>query len=150
MKKNTKFSTKRLFSNQLKQALYNTFIEAKKHRIQIIDSRLILYGLLKVKGGLASRALQKLYAKNSSFIDPTDTILFAIKANLKNKRKNETNININPSYPNFNRFVRRLLFFLIRSLKYEKHTILTTIDVLCYMLNNKVVKRFVNQCVKSY
>lgn len=143
MKKPVKILINRLLSIQLKKALFEAFFIAKKNKTNIIDSQILIFGILKSNNGVAYKTLNKIYKSKYTF-NPVDKLLSDIEKNFINKYK-FSSFKAENKYPTFSRPVRRLLFFLIRSTKNQKYSIITTLDVLNYLLRHKYVKNFVKQ-----
>nr|YP_009551176.1 N-domain of Clp chaperone [Vischeria sp. ACOI 3415]QAA12111.1 N-domain of Clp chaperone [Vischeria sp. ACOI 3415] len=137
MSKNIKLLNKRLLSVQLKKALLYAFLEAKKNKTTIIDSQLLLYGILKVNSSLANKLIRQIYkSKSPSFnsMDSIDNLLVKLKLNIHIKNKI---ISTQSVYPNFSKPVKQLLFFLLRSGGDPQTKVITSLHVLKYLLCQK-------------
>jgi hypothetical protein len=145
MKNSFRISQNRFLSIQLKKALFRSFVEAKKQKTDIIDSQLLIYGILKSSPNLTTQTLKNVYQLNKTK-NPIDKIIKNLEYNFENRYKS---INLNVCKPNFSRPVRRLLFFLIRSNKNEKYSVITTFDVLNYLLKHKYVKNVLNESLNE-
>jgi ATP-dependent Clp protease ATP-binding subunit ClpA len=145
-KKNNSLN-KKLFSLQLKKAIFYAFYEAKKHGSDIVDSQYLLYGLLKADSSLANRLIKKIL-KDSDLGNSSNKLLDPLKANLKNKNK-KTVFSTNKLRPNFSRPVRKLLFLLIKSSSNKKQEIITTLHVLKYLLRNKNISKWVQDNLRQ-
>lgn len=143
MKKPVKILINRVLSIQLKKALFQAFITASNNKANIIDSQILLFGILKSNNGIAYKTLNKIYKSKSAF-NPVDKLLSDIEKSFLSKSK-FSSFKTENKYPTFSRPVRRLLFFLIRSTKNKDYSIITTLDVLNYLLRHKYVKHFIKE-----
>ena len=140
MREKKNFLSNKIISNQLKEAIFLSFIEAKKYGTKSVNSKLLLYGILKVKGSLVNRNINKLYKSKSIFDNKVNKILRKCKYEFKNN--NQVILEDNDFELNFTRPIRRLLFLIIRSLKGRNFKVITTLHVFNYLLRNKSVKKW--------
>lgn len=144
MSKKINISIKKLFSVQLKKAIFYAFLEARKHRSTTIDSQFLLFGILKTENSLATKLFQQLYKSKSSSLDPIDKLLLKLRVNFQLKTKSNS-FSTDRIYPNFSRPVRRLLFFLIKAGQNQQSSVITTLQVLNYLLRHKYVCKFIKE-----
>lgn len=144
MPKKVNIFSEKLFSLQLKKALFYAFLEARKQKSNVIDSQLLLFGLLKTKDSSTNRLFQTLYKSKVLSHNPIDQLLAKLKINFQLKSQSTT-FYTDREFPNFSRPVKRLLFFLIRSGKKEQVSVITTLQVLNYLLRHKPLAKLVKE-----
>lgn len=147
MSKNIKFLNKRLLSVQLKKALFYAFLEAKKNKTTIIDSQLLLYGILKVNSSLANKLIRQIYKSKSPSFNSIDNLVVKLKLNIHTKNKI---ISTQGVYPNFSKPVKQLLFFLLRSGGDPQTKVITSLHVLKYLLCQKNICILVKDGLRSF
>lgn len=144
--KKTKNTNPRLFSLQLKKALFYAFYEARKQGSDVVDSQYLLYGLLKDNDSLSNRLIHKV-CKVDSISNPNQKLIAKLKINFKRKSQLVV-FSTNKSFPNFSRPVKKLLFSLIKSTRTDKKSILTSLHVLNYLVRNKHISKWVKDNFK--
>lgn len=147
MSKNIKFLNKRLLSVQLKKAFFYAFLEAKKNKTTIIDSQLLLYGILKVNSSLANKLIRQIYKSKSPSFNSIDNLVVKLKLNIHTKNKI---ISTQGVYPNFSKPVKQLLFFLLRSGGDPQTKVITSLHVLKYLLCQKNICILVKDGLRSF
>lgn len=147
MSKNIKFLNKRLLSVQLKKALFYAFLEAKNNKTTIIDSQLLLYGILKVNSSLANKLIRQIYKSKSPSFNSIDNLVVKLKLNFHTKNKI---ISTQSVYPNFSKPVKQLLFFLLRSGGDPQTKVITSLHVLKYLLCQKNICILVKDGLRSF
>jgi ATP-dependent Clp protease ATP-binding subunit ClpA len=146
MPKKLTILTEKLFSLQLKKAIFYAFIEARRQKSNIIDSQLLLFGLLKTKYSHVNLLLKKINKSRSLLTNPVDKLLNKLKINFKLKTKSSA-FNSDEEFPHFSRPVKRLLFFLTRSQKTRQLNVITTSQVLNYLLRHNSIAKLVKECL---
>ena len=101
MSKNIKLLNKRLLSVQLKKALLYAFLEAKKNKTTIIDSQLLLYGILKVNSSLANKLIRQIYKSKSPSFNSMDNFFLIILHTLERLKGQNGSF---PLLPHFNKY----------------------------------------------
>lgn len=147
MSKNIKLLNKRLLSVQLKKALFYAFLEAKKNKTTIIDSQLLLYGILKVNSSLANKLIRQIYKSKSPSFNSIDNLVVKLKLNIHTKNKI---ISTQGVYPNFSKPVKQLLFFLHRSGGDPQTKVITSLHVLKYLLCQKNICILVKDGLRNF
>jgi len=145
--KNIKFLNKRFLSVQLKKALFYAFLEAKKNKTTIIDSQLLLYGILKVNSSLANKLIRQIYKSKSPSFNSIDNLVVKLKLNIHTKNKI---ISTQGVYPNFSKPVKQLLFFLFRSGGNPQTKVITSLHVLKYLLCQKNICILVKDGLRTF
>jgi ATP-dependent Clp protease ATP-binding subunit ClpA len=146
MPKKLTISTEKLFSLQLKKAIFYAFVEARRQKSNIIDSQLLLFGLLKTKYSHINLLLKKIHKSRSLLTNPVDKLLNKLKINFQLKTKSPA-FNSDEEFPLFSRPVKRLLFFLTRSQKTRQINVITTSQVLNYLLRSNSIAKIIKECL---
>lgn len=139
--------TTKILSNQLKEAFFLAFLEAKKKGNKSISSKLLLYAILKTNGSIASRNINNTYNCIPVFANKINKILN--KCEYEFKKNNKIILKNDDLGFNFTRPVRRLLFLIIRSIKGTDFKIITTLHVFNYLVRNKSLKIWLKECLKK-
>nr|YP_009550334.1 N-domain of Clp chaperone [Characiopsis acuta]QAA11270.1 N-domain of Clp chaperone [Characiopsis acuta] len=142
MPKKVNIFSGKLFSLQLKKALFYAFLEARRQKINVIDSQLLLFGLLKTNDSSINRLFQKIYKTRTLSQNPIEKLINKLKVNFQFKSESIT-FSVDREFPNFSRPVKRLLFFLVRLGKKEQVTVITTLQVLTHLLRHKSLAKLV-------
>lgn len=132
-----KILSSKLISLQLKQAIFLAFKKAKKYGTSTVSSKFLLYGILKTNNSLASKTINNLYGGQILFNNKVDKILTQCELEFKNTQ--QSNIVDNEEL-NFSRPIRRLLFSIIRSIKNDGSSVITTFQVLNLLVRNKPLR----------
>lgn len=121
MKNKKSISNSSFLSNQAKQALYYAFLEAKKHKSNVVTSRFLLYGILKVSPSLLYNIYMNVYESNGLLSQNKDYYITKCKLALRNQ--NIENLSIDDSkHIILSKSVRDLFKSLINDLKIENST----------------------------
>nr|YP_008519672.1 class III stress response-like ATPase [Nannochloropsis oculata]AGI99026.1 class III stress response-like ATPase [Nannochloropsis oculata]AHX25447.1 N-domain of Clp Chaperone [Nannochloropsis oculata] len=139
--------TKRLLSSQLKQAILLAFKEAKKYGSSSVNSKFLLYAILKIDNTLANKSINNLYRYNSPFNNKVNKILnrceFEFKIlNKKNSLVEKENI------LTFSRSTRRLLFSITKSTKTNTNiSVINTFQVFTSLIRNKSLRKWIKEAL---
>lgn len=143
MKKKSAVLSKTIFSLQLKKALFLAFKEAKKNQKTTIDTQLLLFCILKLNNSLAVRSLKKALGSNFLFNETQNKLLvnrnnkFQDSSFSNSLSSNEKLISLSPP-------LKKLVFFLVRSSKTSNISVITTLDILKYLVRNKTIKKILS------
>lgn len=147
MSEKKNFLSNKIISNQLKKAIFLSFIEAKKYGTKSVNSKLLLYGILKIDSSLVTQNINDLYKSTSMFNNKIDKILRKCEQEFKNSNKvilEDEEFELNFSTP-----IRRLLFLIIRSLKGRNFKVVTTLHVFNYLIRNKSMKKWLKESLND-
>lgn len=147
MRDKKNFLSNKIISNQLKQAIFLSFLEAKKYGIKSVNSKLLLYGILKIDSSLVTQNINNLYKSTSMFNNKIDKILRKCEYEFKNT--NKVILEDEDFELNFSRPIRRLLFLIIRSLKGSNFKVITTLHVFNYLIRNKSMKKWLKESLNE-
>lgn len=135
-----KILSSKLISLQLKQAIFLAFKQARKYGSNTVSSKFLLYGILKTNNSLASKTINNLYGSQMLFNNKVDKLLTNCELEFKNLKN--TNV-IDNEELTFSRPIRRLLFSVIRSLKNESTSVITTFQILTILIRNKALRLWI-------
>lgn len=147
MREKRNFLSNKIISNQLKEAIFLSFIEAKKYGTKSVNSKLLLYGILKVHSSLVTKNITNLYESTPLFNNKIDKILHKCESEFKNS--NKVILEDEDFELNFSRPIRRLLFLIVRSLKGRNFKVITTLHVFNYLLRNKSIKKWLKESLNG-
>lgn len=135
-------------SNQTKQALYYAFLEAKNCNSNIVTSKFILYGILKVSPSLLNNVYMKVVDENGVLNQNKNYYLNKCKIALRNQTIQNVSEDDSKKII-LSKSARDLFKSLISDLKIENstpgyykknYTILTTFLILNQLLKNENLK----------
>lgn len=147
MKQRRNFLSNKIISKQLKKAIFLSFLEAKKYGTKSVNSKLLLYGILKIDSSLVNRNINDLYKSNSLFNNKIDKILRKCEYEFKND--NKVILEDKDFQLNFSRPIRRLLFSIIRSIKGKNFKVITTLHLFNYLSRNKSIKKWLKESLND-
>lgn len=147
MRQRKNFLSNKIISKQLKEAIFLSFLEAKKYGIKSVNSKLLLYGILKTDSSLVNRNINDLYKSNSLFNNKIDKILRKCEYEFKNS--NKVILEDEDFQLNFSRPIRRLLFSIIRSIKGKNFKVITTLHLFNYLSRNKSIKKWLKESLND-
>jgi len=139
--------TKRLLSSQLKQAILLAFKEAKKYGSSSVNSKFLLYAILKIDNTLAHKSINNLYKHNSPFNNKANKIL--IKCEFEFKVLNKKNSLVEKeNILTFSRSTRRLLFSITKSIKTNNNIyVINTFQVFASLIRNKSLRKWIKEAL---
>ena len=139
-----KILSSKLISLQLKQAIFLAFKQARKYGSNTVSSKFLLYGILKTNNSLASKTINNLYGSQMLFNNKVDKLLTKCEVEFKNLKT--TNVIDNEDLI-FSRPIRRLLFSVIRSLKNDSTSVITTFQILTILIRNKALRLWIKNAL---
>lgn len=139
-----KILSSKLISLQLKQAIFLAFKQARKYGSNTVSSKFLLYGILKTNNSLASKTINNLYGSQMLFNNKVDKLLTKCEVEFKNFKN--TNFIDNEELI-FSRPIRRLLFSVIRSLKKDSTSVITTFQILTLLIRNKALRLWIKNAL---
>lgn len=148
MREKKSFLSNKIISNQLKEAIFLSFIEAKKYGKKNVNSKLLLYGILKVNNSLLNKSINDLYESKSLFNNKIDKILRRSEYEFRNN--NKVILENESDELNFSRPIRRILFLIARSLKSRNFKVITTLHVFNYLIRNKSMKKWLKESLNDF
>lgn len=139
-----KILSSKLISLQLKQAIFLAFKQARKYGSNTVSSKFLLYGILKTNNSLASKTINNLYGSQMLFNNKVDKLL--TKCEVEFKTLKNTNV-IDNEELTFSRPIRRLLFSVVRSLKNDSTSVITTFQILTILIKNKALRLWIKNAL---
>lgn len=139
--------TKRLLSSQLKQAILLAFKEAKKYDSSSVNSKFLLYAILKIDNTLANRSINNLYKQNSLFNNKVNKILAKCEFEFKILKKTNSLVE-KENILTFSRSTRRLLFSIMKSIKTTNNiSVINTFQVFNCLIRNKSLRKWIKEAL---
>jgi hypothetical protein len=139
--------TKRLLSSQLKQAILLAFKEAKKYDSSSVNSKFLLYAILKIDNTLANRSINNLYKHNSLFNNKINKILAKCEFEFKILKKTNSLVE-KENILTFSRSTRRLLFSIMKSIKTTNNiSVINTFQVFNCLIRNKSLRKWIKEAL---
>lgn len=139
-----KILSSKLISFQLKQAIFLAFKQARKYGSNTVSSKFLLYGILKTNNSLASKTINNLYGSQMLFNNKVDKLLTKFEVEFKTLKN--TNV-IDNEELTFSRPIRRLLFSVVRSLKNDSTSVITTFQILTILIKNKALRLWIKNAL---
>lgn len=143
-----KVYTKRLLSSQLKQAILLAFKEAKKYGNSSVNSKFLLYAILKIDNTLANKSINNLFKHNNSpFNNKVNKILAKCEFEFKILKKTNSLVE-KENILTFSRSTRRLLFSIMKSIKTTKNiSVINTFQVFNCLIRNKSLRKWIKEAL---
>nr|AHX25178.1 N-domain of Clp Chaperone [Nannochloropsis gaditana] len=145
--KEKQFYTTKFLSLQLKQAILLAFKEAKKYGSTNVNSKFLLYAILKIDRTLANEGIKNLYKSNFPLENKVNKILIKFESDFKVLKKGSSVIE-KDNVLTFSRTSRRVLFLIVRSIKTTQNIcVINTFQVFNSLIRNKGLRKWIKNAL---
>nr|AGI98652.1 class III stress response-like ATPase [Nannochloropsis gaditana] len=145
--KEKQFYTRKFLSLQLKQAILLAFKEAKKYGSTNVNSKFLLYAILKIDRTLANKGIKNLYKSNFPLENKVNKILIKFESDFKVLKKGSSVIE-KDNVLTFSRTSRRVLFLIVRSIKTTQNIcVINTFQVFNSLIRNKGLRKWIKNAL---
>jgi len=145
--KEKQFYTRKFLSLQLKQAILLAFKEAKKYGSTNVNSKFLLYAILKIDRTLANEGIKNLYKSNFPLENKVNKILIKFESDFKVLKKGSSVIE-KDNVLTFSRTSRRVLFLIVRSIKTTQNIcVINTFQVFNSLIRNKGLRKWIKNAL---
>nr|AHX25579.1 N-domain of Clp Chaperone [Microchloropsis salina] len=145
--KEKQFYTTKFLSLQLKQAILLAFKEAKKYGSTNVNSKFLLYAILKIDRTLANKGINNLYKSNFPLENKVNKILIKFESDFKVLKKGSSVIE-RDNVLTFSRTTRRVLFLILRSIKTTRNIcVINTFQVFNSLIRNKGLRKWIKNAL---
>jgi len=145
--KEKQFYTTKFLSLQLKQAILLAFKEAKKYGSTNVNSKFLLYAILKIDRTLANKGIKNLYKSNFPLENKVNKILIKFESDFKVLKKGSSVIE-KDNVLTFSRTSRRVLFLIVRSIKTTQNIcVINTFQVFNSLIRNKGLRKWIKNAL---